>query len=138
MARYIHRTLAHPRTQNIVHIGDSYRATSPQLGQGANMALLDAAALAHGFKTRSHLDSQIEEYARLRRLHTLLYQATSKLFTPVYQSDSTALPFLRDHIVSRILKIPPVPKILGALVAGTLGRPLKEMSLKPFQSETMQ
>ncbi|MEL6791926.1 MAG: NAD(P)/FAD-dependent oxidoreductase, partial [Pseudomonadota bacterium] len=40
-ARYLHRTLADPVTDRIVHLGDSWHATSPQLGQGANMALLD-------------------------------------------------------------------------------------------------
>ena len=45
VATYRHRTLRTPLSDGVVHIGDSYHAASPQLGQGANMALLDAAAL---------------------------------------------------------------------------------------------
>ncbi len=40
LARYGHHTLAVPYGDRIVFIGDAAHATSPQLGQGANMALL--------------------------------------------------------------------------------------------------
>lgn len=46
MARYAHGTLKTPYGHGIVHIGDSAHRASPQLGQGANMAMLDAYALA--------------------------------------------------------------------------------------------
>ena len=46
LARYAHHTLQVPAGDGIAFIGDSAHSTSPQLGQGANMALLDAAALA--------------------------------------------------------------------------------------------
>ncbi|MDX3911103.1 MAG: hypothetical protein QHC67_14975 [Sphingobium sp.] len=39
-ARYAHRTLAAPAEPALVHIGDAWHSASPQLGQGANMALL--------------------------------------------------------------------------------------------------
>ncbi|WP_218780093.1 FAD-dependent monooxygenase, partial [Cellulomonas iranensis] len=45
-ARYSHGTLRRPWTPGLVHIGDAAHRASPQLGQGANMALLDALALA--------------------------------------------------------------------------------------------
>ena len=41
LARYSHHTLRYPYGPGLVFIGDSAHATSPQLGQGANMALLD-------------------------------------------------------------------------------------------------
>ena len=46
MARYQHRTLGRPYRGTLAFLGDSYHAASPQLGQGANMALLDAYAFA--------------------------------------------------------------------------------------------
>ena len=81
MARYHHRTLSHPVSNRVVHLGDSYHAASPQLGQGANMALLDAFALDQAFTRRDGLDAALQEYARLRRVHILIYQLISKLFT---------------------------------------------------------
>jgi len=49
-----------------VHIGDSAHATSPQLGQGANMALLDALALAVALRESTGLAGAMDRFvARL-------------------------------------------------------------------------
>lgn len=44
-ARYRHHTRKPIAGRRAIRIGDAWHATSPQLGQGANMALLDAASL---------------------------------------------------------------------------------------------
>ena len=44
LAIYGHRTGSPASTDRLFHVGDSWHCTSPQLGQGANMALIDAAA----------------------------------------------------------------------------------------------
>lgn len=124
-ATYAHRTLPYPVTRGLVHVGDSFRCTSPQLGQGANMALLDAFALAHALSTARGVEDALDPYARMRLAHTRLYQAASWLFTPVYQSDSTILPWVRDWIAGPLSRIPPAPRILAALVAGAIGSPLR-------------
>lgn len=124
-ATYAHRTLSHPVARGLVHVGDSFRCTSPQLGQGANMALLDAFALAHALDATRNIDDALDAYARMRLWHTRLYQTASWLFTPVYQSDSRVLPWLRDWIAGPLSRIPPAPQILAALVAGALGSPLR-------------
>ncbi len=123
-ARYAHRTLAHPVAREVVHVGDSYHCTSPQLGQGANMALLDAYALAEALRVHADCADALAAYARMRRLHVRLYQTASWLFTPVYQSDSTVLPVLRDRVAGPLSKVWPAPQILAALVAGAIGAPL--------------
>jgi salicylate hydroxylase len=124
-ANYAHRTLATPLSRDVVHVGDAFRCTSPQLGQGANMALLDAFALAHALGDGRDIDGALSAYARMRMLHTRLYQTASWLFTPVYQSDSDILPWLRDWVAGPLSRIPPAPKLLAALVAGAIGSPLK-------------
>ncbi len=131
-ARYHHRTLAKPYGAGIVHIGDSYHATSPQLGQGANMALLDAFALAQAVATEGRAEIG-PTYAQLRQGHVRLFQMMSRMFTPVYQSDSRALPILRDRIVGPLSGTWPAPALLGALVAGTMGFPLARLGLKRSQ-----
>ena len=133
-ARYRHRTLGRPYGDGIVHIGDSYHATSPQLGQGANMALLDACALARAVAMEGRAEIG-PTYAQLRQGHVRLFQMMSRLFTPVYQSDSRALPLLRDRIVGPLSRVPPAPALLGALVAGTMGWPLARLGLRPYRTD---
>lgn len=124
-ASYAHRTLRSPLSRECVRIGDSWHCTSPQLGQGANMALLDAYALAHALERQGNLAVALEEYARLRLWHIRLYQAASWAFTPAYQSNSRAMAWLRDIIASPLSRLPPAPQVLAALVAGQIGAPLR-------------
>lgn len=123
-AAYAHRTLSDPLSRACVHVGDSWHCTSPQLGQGANMALLDALALTRALETQRNLDAALNEYARMRLWHIRLYQAASFLFTPAYQSDSAALAWLRDWIMAPLSRVWPGPQVLAALVAGQIGAPL--------------
>ena len=126
LARYQHRTLRRPARGRVVFIGDAAHCTSPQLGQGANMALLDAAALARSLREEPDLDAAIAGYCRARRYHVRLFQLLSRMFTPFYQGDSAALAFMRDQVVSTLARIPPAPRLLASIVAGTL--------LDPFAS----
>jgi 2-polyprenyl-6-methoxyphenol hydroxylase-like FAD-dependent oxidoreductase len=129
MARYCHVTLRNPYGAAVAHIGDSAHATSPQLGQGANMALLDAAALACAMRERSEIDQALLRYHQLRRMHVTLYQAVSAIFTPFYQSAGPLLPVIRDHILWPLSRVPPAPAILSALARGQLIDPLPALGL---------
>jgi 2-polyprenyl-6-methoxyphenol hydroxylase-like FAD-dependent oxidoreductase len=117
-ARYSHGTLAKPYSPRLVHIGDAAHRASPQLGQGANMALLDAPALA--LALRQPLEDALPHYHRARRWHLGLYQTLSAAFTPQYQSHSRTLPVLRDHLLAPLSRVWPLPRILTALVSGDL------------------
>lgn len=88
LASYHHHTLPLPFGDKLVFIGDSAHSTSPQLGQGANMALLDVRALTSALEQNTDLDDAIRAYANIRRFHVKLYQGLSRVFTPFYQSDS--------------------------------------------------
>lgn len=124
-ASYVHRTTRAPAAPGLIHIGDAWHATSPQLGQGANMALLDAFALAKALRETSAVAQALPHTVRLRHRHVRLYQAMSALFTPVYQSDSRLLPLLRDYIAGPLVKLWPATQILAAMVAGNYGDTLR-------------
>jgi len=128
-ARYAHRTLREPAGPGLIHIGDSWHSTSPQLGQGANMALLDSWALAKALREEDGLDSALRRAVALRRSHVRLYQALSALFTPAYQSDSRILPWIRDRIVPPFGRLWPATRIQAEMVAGTFGGPLERLGL---------
>jgi 2-polyprenyl-6-methoxyphenol hydroxylase-like FAD-dependent oxidoreductase len=123
LARYAHRTVKVPYSGRTVFVGDAAHSTSPQLGQGANMALLDVAALAHALASHDTIETALSAYAGARRMHVRLFQLLSLAFTPFYQSDSAALAWIRDRLVATIAKVPPAPQILAAIVSGTLVDP---------------
>jgi len=134
-ARYRHRTTRRIFQDKLVHIGDSWHAASPQLGQGANMALLDAYALNLALeRSRGDIPKALRGFIRLRGNHVRLYQAMSFLFTPVYQSDSHILPWLRDGLAATLSRIPPAPQFLAGMVSGALLSPLKELGLTPLDA----
>ncbi len=121
LAAYDHHTLPLPFGNRLVFIGDSAHATSPQLGQGANMALLDVAALAAALTENPDIQTALMAYAKKRRFHVKLYQGLSRVFTPFYQSDSVVLPLARDYLVAGVSRLPLAQKVLATIVAGWLG-----------------
>jgi salicylate hydroxylase len=129
-ARYAHRTLREPAEPGLIHIGDSWHSTSPQLGQGANMALLDAWALARALREEDGLGPALRRAVALRRSHVRLYQALSALFTPAYQSDGHMLPWIRDRIVPPFGRLWPATRIQAEMVAGTFGGPMERLGLR--------
>ncbi len=133
LARYGHHTLKTPTGERIAFVGDSAHSASPQLGQGANMALLDAKAIAHALASHSDVTTALSAYARSRRKHMRSFQALSWMFTPFYQSDSRALAFIRDHIVAPLAKVPPAPWILSNMVSGTIVDPFGPIGLNESQ-----
>lgn len=128
-ASYAHRTLRQPVESGLIHLGDSWHSTSPQLGQGANMALLDAYALALGLRRARTLPDALAETVRLRRDQIQLYQLLSRLLTPVYQSDGAAIPWLRDRVMGPVSKLWPFTAAQAALVSGAVGHPLARLGL---------
>jgi len=132
-AQYDHFTLGMPCSEGLVHIGDAGRSTSPQLGQGANMALLDALALARALRSAGALQERLSSYRRLRFWHVRLFQAASAMFTPFYQSDSRVLPWVRDWLAAPISRLPVGDIVLARLVAGMTVAPLGSSAFNPYR-----
>lgn len=125
MARYSHGTMRRPVSDGMAHIGDAAHRASPQLGQGANMGLLDAMALARAMEeARGDVPLALGYYVAARRWHVRIYQLMSWAFTPQYQSDSRVLPVLRDRLLFPLSQVPPLPRVLTRLVRGDMIPPL--------------
>ncbi len=79
-----------------VLLGDAAHAMSPQLGQGVNMALVDALALAKSLREAKACEAAFEDYAHARREHLAVYHRYSRWLTPMFQSNHDAIAALRD------------------------------------------
>ena len=104
-ARYrdaVHSTWFRDRA---VLLGDAAHAMSPQLGQGVNMALLDALALRDSLRRESQLTAALKRYQSERRAHIGIYHFWSRWLTPLFQSEQDAWARVRDfsfHPMSRL------------------------------------
>jgi 2-polyprenyl-6-methoxyphenol hydroxylase-like FAD-dependent oxidoreductase len=108
---------------NIVFIGDAAHATSPQLGQGANLALMDAFVLAESVAGASAkpglaIAEALALYERTRRPHLRHYQRMTRWLTPFFQSDSRFLGWLRDWTFPIANALPPLRRIMIETMAG--------------------
>lgn len=130
-ASYSHRTLSPPVGERVIAIGDAWHSASPQLGQGANMALLDAWSLSRGMAEGRTLREKLRLAAGWRRDHVWLYQWVTALFTPLYQSDTKWQPALRDALLYPVSKIWPASNIQAQLMSGLFGFPLAPLGLAP-------
>lgn len=122
----------------VVFCGDSAHAMSPQLGQGVNMALLDALALRDGMrglaesKASSALpfdaarDRALRGYADERRRHVGIYQFWSRWLTPVFQGERDVVASLRDALFVPMGRMPggrgQMLRVLTGTQRGWLGR----------------
>ncbi len=136
-ARYAHRTLTRPVAPRMIAIGDAWHSASPQLGQGANMALLDAWSLARGIQEGRTLDEKLRLAISWRRDHVWLYQWVTKLFTPLYQSDATWHSAVRDRLLAPSSQVWPISAIQAQLMSGLFGFPLAPLGLAPPDYEAL-
>ncbi len=104
--------------ENCVLIGDAAHGTSPQLGQGASLALFDAMILADSLEGEVDVCTAIRSYAEGRRKHLLFYQAASKWMTPFFQSDHGYLGVTRDLLLGPLCRIPQVQRGMVATMCG--------------------
>ena len=90
----------------------------------------DGLLLVDAFSTFAKVLIYVAAAIAMRRAHVRLYQGLSWLFTPVYQSDSRSLPFVRDRLVGPLSRLWPATVIQAAMVAGLVGDPLGALGLE--------
>jgi 2-polyprenyl-6-methoxyphenol hydroxylase-like FAD-dependent oxidoreductase len=118
-ARYRDVVMRSPIEGRVVFLGDSAHAMSPQLGQGVNMALLDAQALADALLVNTNVDDALNIYRRRRRGHLAVYQRLSRWLTPLFQSEHTMLAGMRDLAFGPLGRMPVVRGQMLKILTGT-------------------
>lgn len=105
-------------TGRTVYLGDAAHATSPQLGQGANLALVDAWTLARCLAVEPSLHDALYAYSAARRGHLGWYQFVTRALTPLFQSDYELLGALRDAVMGPLCRVPFVHRQMVEGMAG--------------------
>ncbi|MEM9457574.1 MAG: NAD(P)/FAD-dependent oxidoreductase [Myxococcota bacterium] len=117
-AQYRHVAMPRWHGQRTVLLGDAAHAMSPQLGQGCNLALVDAAVLADVVAAAPSPRAAVAEYTRTRRAHLRYYQLATRGLTPLFQSDHDWLAVLRDRLMPVAARIPWIRRQMCLSMAG--------------------
>ena len=119
LATYYDVSMPRWHADRVVLLGDCAHATSPQLGQGCNLALCDAAALADAIAETDDVASALDAYTHARREHLAFYQLATRALTPLFQSDYSPLGIARDFLTPIATMIPFVRREMLRSMAGT-------------------
>ena len=115
----------------LVLVGDAAHAMSPQLGQGVNMALMDALALRDALRAETQIPIALERYQQQRRAHVGIYQFWSRWLTPLFQSERDTVARLRDIAFLPLGRVPGGRRHMLRVLSGTQHGLLGKLRLEP-------
>jgi 2-polyprenyl-6-methoxyphenol hydroxylase-like FAD-dependent oxidoreductase len=71
---------------------------SPQLGTGAQLAMEDAETLARVVDVHNGVADALQAFMQIRTPQLRRHHLASRWLTPLFQADSRAIAFFRDHL----------------------------------------
>jgi 2-polyprenyl-6-methoxyphenol hydroxylase-like FAD-dependent oxidoreductase len=102
-------------------IGDACHAMSPHLGQGINLAMVDAWRLAECLRTTSSPLAAFRAFHEAQRVYIRYYATITYLLSPFFQSDWSILGWGRDVALPLLPIVPWMRRQMALTVAGLKG-----------------
>jgi 2-octaprenyl-6-methoxyphenol hydroxylase len=108
-------------------LGDAAHAVHPIAGQGLNLGLKDAAALAEVLAEASRIgedigsDAVLERYARWRRFDNVMLAAATDVFNRLFSNDNPLLRLARDAGLAAVNRIPAARRFFMQEAGGAVG-----------------
>ena len=115
----------------LVLAGDAAHAMSPQLGQGVNMALMDAMALRDALREEPAVEAALVRYQRQRKAHVSIYHFWSRWLTPLFQSERDSVARVRDASMLPLGKLPGGSGHMLRILSGTQHGWFGKLALQP-------
>lgn len=108
-------------TRSTVYLGDAAHATSPQLGQGSNLALWDAMVLSDCLEAETRdLPHALDCFSRARRDHLAFYQLSTRWLTHFFQGDIALFGMLRDLFMPAMQRVTPFRRLMTLAMLGVV------------------
>ncbi len=116
--RYQHVVMKSCHDDHTIFLGDAAHAMSPHLGQGINLAMIDALVFSGCLARADDFPTAFREYAALRRNHLRYYAWVTLLLTPFFQSNGFIKGVGRDIALPIMTHIPPIRRQMLITVSG--------------------
>jgi 2-polyprenyl-6-methoxyphenol hydroxylase-like FAD-dependent oxidoreductase len=115
------RHLSLPRVtgERLLFLGDAAFASSPHLGQGINLGLLDAWVFDQAFGQTKDWPTAAESYAQLRQPQRRFYARLTYLLSPFFQSTIKGWGTLRDLGLPLLCATPPFRRQMISVLTGS-------------------
>jgi 2-polyprenyl-6-methoxyphenol hydroxylase-like FAD-dependent oxidoreductase len=115
---YRHVVARRPWAGRLVLIGDAAHAMSPHLGQGVNLALVDASLLAEELTAAREPEEAFRRYAERRRAQLRYYAWITLLLSPFFQSGGLVKAVGRDVALPAMIRVPALRRRMLLALSG--------------------
>jgi 2-polyprenyl-6-methoxyphenol hydroxylase-like FAD-dependent oxidoreductase len=121
LTTYQHVWMRRWHDDRVLFLGDAGHAMSPHLGQGVNLALIDAHTFASCLRRSADHREAFREFVRRRERQLRFFSWVTLLLTPFFQSDGWVKGWGRDVVLPLMPKVPWVRRQMAMTMAGVKG-----------------